>query len=74
LIAASTTNWSTFDALVPTTAQIRGVSIPAYRIAQTNAANDPKLSSKMVPVAAFYGDAAKKAQATRKKNKKENQG
>jgi hypothetical protein len=61
------------DAVLVLGGQIRSVSIPAYRVAQTNAENDSKLQSKMVKVTSFYGESAKKAQATRKKNKQANE-
>lgn len=57
------------DALLVLGSDIRSVSIPAYRIAQTNAANDPKLQSKLVKVTNFYGESAKKAKVTRSKKK-----
>lgn len=57
------------DAVLVLGAQIRSVSIPAYRVAQTNAEHDSKLESKLAEVTKFYGESAKKAQATRKKKK-----
>jgi hypothetical protein len=61
------------DAVLVLGSDIRSVSIAAYRVAQTNAANDTKLRSKLAKVTAFYGESAKKAKVTRK-NKKAGKG